>query len=92
MPLSALVLHLSNFVAPALFLALVLPSTARFLPGQQTRLRWWQQVVLLFGVGVAVLVAGLVLHGRDGAMTTYAALVLACGTVQWWLLGASGRR
>jgi len=30
-----------------------------------------------------VLLAGLVFSGRDGAMITYAALVLACATSQW---------
>ena len=41
---------------------------------------------ILFGVGVAVLVAGLVVLGRDGKMLTYAALVLACATCQWFLV------
>ena len=39
-------------------------------------------VKIFFGL-VAFLLAGLVVFGRDGTMTTYAALVAVCGTVQW---------
>ena len=49
-------------------------------------LGWWVRLGILFGVGVAVLVAGLVVLGRDGKMLTYAALVLACASCQWLLL------
>ena len=38
--------------------------------------------------GVVVLVAGLALFGRDGRMLTYAALVLAQGSLAWWLRGS----
>jgi hypothetical protein len=37
------------------------------------------------GVGTGVLVAGLVLFGRDGKMLSYAALVLTCASCQWAL-------
>jgi len=37
-------------------------------------------------VGCAVLVAGLIVLGRDGKMLTYAALVLGCATCQWVLV------
>jgi hypothetical protein len=33
-----------------------------------------------------VLVAGLAWFGRDGRMATYVALVVVCGSAQWWLL------
>jgi len=88
----ALILHVANFIAPALFLALILPLAARLLPGKAaSRMAWWRQAALNFGAGVAVLLAGLALHGRDGAMATYAALVVVCGTVQW-LVGGGFRR
>jgi hypothetical protein len=35
-----------------------------------------------------VLLAGLVFFGRDGKMATYAALVLAQGTLAWRFRGA----
>jgi hypothetical protein len=44
---------------------------------------WWVQCALVFLAGVVVLLAGLVISGRDGMMLTYAALVAVCGTVQW---------
>jgi len=32
-----------------------------------------------------VLIAGLVLFGRDGKMLTYLGLVVMAATTQWWL-------
>ncbi|MFS2167595.1 hypothetical protein [Variovorax sp. Varisp62] len=84
MDLLALLDHLLNFVAPAAFLALVLALAGRFLGSGRTGVpRWWVQWALTFAVGVGVSVIGLVVFGRDGMMATYAALVAACGTVQW---------
>lgn len=78
--------HLLNFFAPAVAMAVLMALGARVL-------RWksssstaaWAQFAIQLGVGCAVLLAGLVLLGRDGKMATYAALVLACATCQWWL-------
>jgi len=41
--------------------------------------------MVLCGLGVAVLAAGLAYWGRDGKMLTYAALVLVVGTAAAWL-------
>jgi hypothetical protein len=49
-------------------------------------LSWRAQVAINFVVGCAVLVAGLIVLGRDGKMLTYAALVLGCATCQWVLV------
>jgi hypothetical protein len=71
-------------VAPAAFLALVLVLASRYLGGKRAGVpRWWVQWTSTFAAGVLVLVAGLVVFGRDGAMATYAALVGVSGTVQW---------
>ena len=89
-PLEALN-HLLNFAAPAAALALVLVPLARVLmPKSAPALSWWAQAAIVFIVGCAVLVAGLWLQGRDGKMSTYAALVLASATCQWLL--RRGRR
>ena len=78
--------HLVGFVAPALFMALVLGLAPRWrAAGRQVRTRWTVAVGLLFGAGVLVLLAGLVFYGRDAKMATYAALVLVQGTLGWWL-------
>lgn len=87
----ALVLHLLNFVAPAWMLALALVLVARLLPRRwlpRPRLAWAWQVVWQGLLGTAVLLGGLVWHGVDGKMSTYAALALAAAALQWALCGA----
>jgi len=80
----ALLNHALNFLAPAAFLALLLPLFARLMWRKvRATTPMKRQVAVLFVVGVAVLVAGLVLLGRDGKVLTYLALVLAMATGQW---------
>ena len=79
--------HLLNFVAPAAALALLLAVVGlMFGPKPTPTLGWWARAAIVFVVGVAALVAGLVVWGRDGKMLTYAALVVACATCQWVLV------
>lgn len=79
-------LHLFNFAAPALVLALLLPLCSRFFNGKQVpALAWWVQAAINFVVGIAVLLVGLWLWSRDGKMVTYALLVLALASSQWLL-------
>ena len=75
--------HLLNFVAPAAFVALALVLVGRFFVRQPAPVRWWALALIHFAVGVAVLAGGVIVFGRDGKMSTYAALVLACATSQW---------
>jgi hypothetical protein len=80
--------HLVSFFLPALFLALLLAGAGRLAWGRgQPARRAWRHAAINFAVGAAVLAAGLALSGRDGAMATYAALVAAVATSQWWLSG-----
>jgi hypothetical protein len=74
--------HLASFLAPAAFLALVLPAASRLVlrRGQGS---YWRQALLVFLAVTAVLAVGLWYFGRDGKMATYAAAVVAAGTVQW---------
>ena len=82
----ALLGHLFNFAAPALFLALLLALGGRFLgPKGASSLTWYAQAAINSVVGCTVLLAGLWWLGRDGRMLTYAALVLACASCQWLL-------
>lgn len=79
--------HLVNFLAPALWLALLLPVSARLLirakPGKPSLKT---QVGLHSIAGSGVLLAGLLFFGRDGKMLTYLALVLLAASLQWvWL-------
>ena len=83
----ALLGHLFNFAAPALFLALLLALGGRVVgPKGASSLTWYAQAAINSIVGCAVLLAGLWWLGRDGRMLTYAALVLACASSQWLLL------
>ena len=67
--------------------ALLLVAGTRVLMRKRPpALSWRAQAAIFFAVGAAVLVAGLVLLGRDGKMLTYGALVLACASSQWLLL------
>lgn len=85
--------HLLNFVAPALFLSLLLALGGRWLPQQRPQratlasaLSWQKQAAINSTVGTAVLVAGLLYWGRDGKIFTYTALVLVCASSQWFML------
>jgi hypothetical protein len=83
---SELVIHILNFIAPALWMACFLVLSGHFIArGESALLPWplaWLVVAL---VGVATLLVGLWLAGRDGKMATYIALVLSCGSAQWLL-------
>ncbi|ARU05077.1 hypothetical protein CCO03_10585 [Comamonas serinivorans] len=76
--------HLFNFIAPALWLAVFLPGVCRLLwRGAPARLSLVEQMGVQLVVGVLVLLAGLVVLGRDGAMLTYAMLVALAAVGQW---------
>lgn len=80
--------HLLNFVAPAAGMALLLWGMPRLWP--KARKGHWAartELLALCGLGLAVLLAGLVVFGRDGKMLTYTALVLAQGSLAWWVRG-----
>jgi hypothetical protein len=84
MSVLALFNHALNFLAPAMWLALLLPVVSRmFRKNRPVALAIPTQAALIFALGVIVLVSGLVVFGRDGKMLTYLALVLATATGQW---------
>jgi len=85
-PLSA-INHLLNFTAPAMAIAILLVLGCRvFMRKRSTGRGVGAQLAITFLVGSAILVAGLMLLGRDGKMLSYAALVVGCATTQWVLL------
>lgn len=87
MTLPDILLHLLNFAAPALALAVLVPLATRLLGRRPAALLpWWGQMGLNFVVGVAALAAALVWLGRDGKMLGYGALVLAVASSQWLLV------
>ena len=86
-----LINQLLNFMAPAAFVALIVVLLSRgfgrFLGSKRPlALSLWVQLAIVFVASVLVLVAGLVIFGRDGKMASYAALAVGAATCQWVLL------
>ena len=82
------ILHLLNFFAPALGVALLLTAASRLLIRRSSRsVAVWSQCAFNFAAGSIALAAALVLFGRDGKMLAYAALILATGSSEWWQSG-----
>jgi amino acid permease len=83
-PWDALI-HLANFFAPAVGVGLIAALLAKLLWHGQLkgvsvmRMAGWAALA-----GSAVLVAGLVVFGRDGKMTTYGAMVVASALALLW--------
>ncbi len=82
MTFGLLLLHLWGFVLPALALALFMPWAGRWVMGPGG---WpMRQRVIVHAVGgVLVLAVGLWLHGQDGKMSTYMALVALSASLEW---------
>lgn len=76
--------HLLNLAAPAFVVGLLLALAVRLLFARAPRApALWLQALLNSAVGLVVILAGLVITGRDGRMGTYVFMVLAIGTAQW---------
>ncbi|MGC4059652.1 MAG: hypothetical protein QM749_01835 [Aquabacterium sp.] len=77
--------HALNFLLPALGMALLVPSMARLVWWKALKSAGWlRQVKWAAALNVLVLIAGLLVTGRDGAMLTYSGLVLASAFTVWW--------
>jgi len=86
MGLPDLLNHLLNFIAPAFWVALAVTAFARlFMKKQALAGGLIRLVAINFVFCCAVLLVGLWFFGRDGKMTTYAAMALFCATSQWVL-------
>jgi hypothetical protein len=86
-----LLLHVLNFGLPALAMALLMPWMGRWLMGAGG----WpmgRRMGLHALLGTAVLVAGLVLQGHDGKMSTYLVLVLVAASAEWTMQRGWARR
>ncbi len=83
--------HLLNFAAPAAAVALLLVLLTRLGFGLFRTNRPLVQsesarVAIIFIASIGILVAGLVVFGRDGKMLTYMALVAGAALCQWVLI------
>ena len=87
MDLLELLNHLLNFLAPALWMAVLVTLGSRFFMKKvPAALSVWAQSAINFVVAGSVLGLGLWFFGRDGKMATYSAMVLLCATSQWFML------
>lgn len=77
-------LHGFNFALPALALATLLAPAVLGRRGLAAR-ALWHAWCWLAGTGLCVLLAGMVVFGRDGKIASYAALVLSVATACCWL-------
>ena len=77
--------HALNFLAPAFATAVLSASLAKVLWRSELRGVGWTHLCM---VGVvtssAALLAGLMMTGHDGRMTTYAGMVAVTAVSLWW--------
>lgn len=77
--------HLANLLLPALLLGGIAALLAKGLWRRELRGVSWLRLSSWAGTAAMLaLLAGLALTGRDGAMSTYAAMVLACAAGLGW--------
>jgi hypothetical protein len=77
--------HVLNFLAPAVGVGLITSALAKLLWRRELKTaRWLRLASWATATCAAVLLAGLVLFGRDGKMATYAAMVVGCALSLWW--------
>jgi len=77
-------------------LAVIHVSLCKWLWRRQlARVSWWRLVLWCTAAATAVELAGFAWRGHDGAMSTYAAMIVALAIVTWliafapWRQGAS---
>ncbi|MBA4329931.1 MAG: hypothetical protein C0428_17025 [Polaromonas sp.] len=86
-----LINQLLNFMAPAAAVAVLLVLAGRLFSGffkskRPSAHSWRAQAAIVFIAGVVLLLAGLLLFGRDGKVASYALLAVGAATCQWLLL------
>jgi hypothetical protein len=82
-PLDAL-LHLANFFAPALGVAMFTTTMAKLIWRRDlAAVAWWRLFAWSSVAGAIALIGGLVFFGRDGKMATYLALAVAAALALW---------
>ena len=83
----ALLNHVLNFMAPALWLALLLPLASRWIfKPRGKRAGFAVQVMVNFSISLLALGLGLWFFGRDGKMATYLGMTVTGATSQWLML------
>lgn len=79
--------HLFNFLGPALWVAVLVTLMTRLVMRKTpVAFSLLAQIAINFIVSAGVLGLGLWYFGRDGKMSTYAAMTFLCATSQWLML------
>lgn len=85
--------HLANFFAPALAVGAASALLSKLLwRGRLAGVGWWRLARGASLCAALVLMAGLVVFGRDGRVATYGGMVLATALSLWWTGFVRGRR
>lgn len=85
MSLGLSLIHLLNFLAPALFLAVILSLFEIFQRKKSIlTLDFTWCIAIYFLISASVLVVGILSLGRDGKMATYATLVILLAFCYAW--------
>lgn len=80
--------HVVGFLLPAAFVSVCLAASSRFFKQNRPIAgKFIARSAILFIVSLVVLIAGLLMTGRDGKMFTYLAMLIAAATAQWLLSG-----
>lgn len=83
-PLDA-IWHLGNLFAPAFGVGLMSALLAKLVWRRALSGRAWQRLsVWAVSAASAAWLGGLFYFGRDGKMSSYAVMVLACALSLWW--------
>jgi hypothetical protein len=78
--------HLLNFFAPAVVVGLLTAASAKLIWRKALcSISWVRLSAWASASGAVALIAALMLLGRDGRMTGYAAMLLACSVSLWWV-------
>jgi predicted branched-subunit amino acid permease len=85
MSLGLSLIHLLNFLAPALFLALALPFLEKISSKKMVSIVGFIAIAAIyFVVFSAILILGMWGLGRDSKMLTYAALLVVAASILTW--------
>ncbi|MEY4754657.1 MAG: hypothetical protein RJA44_2332 [Pseudomonadota bacterium] len=77
--------HLGNFLLPACGLGLIASALAKLVWRHALGgVPWLALLRWAVTGGLLAELAGLILSGRDGRMSTYLLMVLACALALWW--------
>jgi H+/Cl- antiporter ClcA len=77
--------HLLGFAAVPVLLGLLAALAAKLVWRHGFRAQpWWRLALTTTVASLCAALIGLIVTGKDGAMLTYGAMVIACAVTLWW--------